>query len=34
LVLRGTDRAALDEAADELAGLIRALGAEPIEEGV
>jgi molybdenum cofactor synthesis domain-containing protein len=34
LVLRGTDRSALDEAAGELAGLIRALGAEPIEEGV
>ena len=34
LVLRGTDRAALDQAAGELAHLIRALGAEPIEEGV
>ncbi|MGD9536993.1 MAG: competence/damage-inducible protein A [Alphaproteobacteria bacterium] len=34
LVLRGTDKAALDRAADELAALIRTLGAEPMEESV
>jgi len=32
LVLRGTDPAALDRAAAELAGLVRALGAEPMPE--
>ncbi len=33
LVLRGTDGAALERAADELTALIRSLGAEPVEEG-
>lgn len=34
LVLRGTDAASIDRAADELIRLIRGLGAQPMEEGV
>jgi molybdopterin-biosynthesis enzyme MoeA-like protein len=34
LVMRGTDGAAIDKAADELTEIIRGLGAEPLEESV